>query len=137
MDFNPSIEAVGCFMGYDGKILLLQRREDRSRGNLWGFPSGKIEAEDGSPLLAMIRETREETGFEASPEMLGVLPIVYVRYSEKDFVYYMFSLNLDEKIDVVLDQREHKAHRWISPRGALSLPLRPDTDSCIKLVYGI
>ena len=136
-DFNSLMEAVGCFMEYRGEILLLQKRKGHSRGGLWGFPSGKIEERDGSPLLAMIRETSEETGFAASPEILKVLPTVYVRYPEKDFVYYMFSLVLGEKIEVVLDQREHQDYKWISPRGALNLLLRPDTDSCIKLVYRI
>jgi len=135
-DFNSSMEAVGCFMGYGGEILLLQRQENRSRGNLWGFPSGEIDDEDGSPLLAMIRETREETGFETSPKMFGILPTVYIRYPEKDFVYHMFSLALNEKINVILSE-EHKDYRWVSPREALSFPLRPDTDSCIELVYGI
>jgi len=135
-DFDPFIEAVGCFMGCGGEILLLQRQEGRSRGNLWGFPSGGVELKDNSPLLAMIREIREETGLEASPEMFKILSIVYIRYPEKDFVYHMFSLALNEKINVRLSE-EHKDYRWVSPRKALSFPLRPDTDSCIKLVYGI
>ncbi len=47
----------------DGKVLIGRRRTDRMLGGLWEFPGGKIEPGE-SPVEAVVREVREETGLE-------------------------------------------------------------------------
>ncbi len=59
----------------EGEIFLIQRNDPGTAEHLtWGFPGGKIQfGED--PIDAMIRETKEETGFDV--EVIRLLPRVY------------------------------------------------------------
>ncbi|MDP2947103.1 MAG: NUDIX hydrolase [Nanoarchaeota archaeon] len=136
-DFNPTMEAVGCFVeDYQRKILLLLRDDSRPHPNTWCLPSGKMEKGE-SPLEAMLREAREETGFCFNPVELGEPRTTYVRYLDKDFVYYIFHAKVGIPIHVTLNSKEHKDYRWVTLREALGKPetLIPDLDECIRLVY--
>ncbi len=77
---NP-IPAVGAVIFDYGKILLIKRKFEPSKGD-WALPSGFIEwgetAED-----ACIREVKEETGLAVKPEiLLGVYRQVSHVYGE-------------------------------------------------------
>ncbi len=134
--FNPTLEAVGCFVEYDGEILLLHRQDSRPQGNTWGIPSGRMD--DGEALMeAVCREIREETGYVIPPPKVSHFAKTYVRFSDYDFVYHIFHTRMDEKREVLRNPREHKDSMWTSPNAALSLPLIQDLDSCIKLFYKI
>jgi 8-oxo-dGTP pyrophosphatase MutT (NUDIX family) len=134
--FNPALEAVGCFVEYDGEILLLHRQDSRPQGNTWGIPSGRID--DGEqPLVAMQREIKEETGYVIPLSKISHFAKTYVRFSDYDFVYHIFHTRMNEKLEVQRNPREHKDARWISPNAALSMPLIQDLDACIKLFYKI
>lgn len=137
-DFNPKFYAVGCFVEYQGKILLLHRQDTKPEGNTWGIPSGKVDAGENADT-AMLRELRQETGIVV-PD-LDYFGEFFVRYSSKDFGYHIFYKKLDYEPDVKLSPREHKAFRWVSPQEALrthlnkELPLIEDLDACIRLFY--
>ncbi|NOY81776.1 MAG: A/G-specific adenine glycosylase [Kiritimatiellaeota bacterium] len=49
----------------EGKVLIGRRRTDRMLGGLWEFPGGKVEPGE-SPVEAVVREIREETGIEVA-----------------------------------------------------------------------
>jgi 8-oxo-dGTP pyrophosphatase MutT (NUDIX family) len=135
-DFNAQFEAAGCFIEHEKEILLLRRLKGDRHKNTWGLPSGKIERGE-SPLLAMIREIQEETGIvvdESDLELIVPSP-VFVRFLDYDFLYYMYRVEFGKRPCVRLSSREHGGYRWVSPYGALSLPLITDLDNCIKWVY--
>src|SRR5690554_1277172 len=56
------IPAVAAVVVKDGKILLVKRRTEPSKG-LWSVPGGKVE-QDETLTEAVVREVREETGLE-------------------------------------------------------------------------
>lgn len=40
--FNPSLEVAAIYTEYDDQILLLHRQNNKSQGNKWGIPGGKV-----------------------------------------------------------------------------------------------
>ena len=66
---DRSIACVGG-LAYDevGRLLLVQRANEPGRG-LWSVPGGRVEpGEDDA--AALVREMREETGLEVTPDVL-------------------------------------------------------------------
>jgi len=57
IDFNSQFEVVSCFLEYNGKILLLQRQDDKVGGSTWGVPAGKIENNENT-IQAILREIK-------------------------------------------------------------------------------
>jgi len=133
-DFDPKLEAVGCFVESDGEILLLHRQDHKPQGDTWGIPSGKID--DGEkPAETIVREVTEETGISVPIEDILLFKKIFVKYPTYDFVYYIFLTKLDGKANVKINPKEHKDFRWVSPEDGLRLPGIEDLDACIKLVY--
>ena len=92
--------ALGAFaLLYDGegRILLCHRRD----ADVWNLPGGQVERGE-TPWQAAIRETREETGLEAS-----VRRLTFVDYRpERDELVFTFAcegtggaLTLNEEVD--------------------------------------
>ncbi len=133
--FNPNFHSVGCFMEYSNQILLLLRQDYRQQGNTWGIPSGKVECRE-SPIGAVVREIKEETGFTIYPKGIAYISCVYVRFPDYDFIYHIFHTKLDEMCKVRINPEEHKDFRWVSPNEALAMNLIQDLDACIEMVYG-
>jgi 8-oxo-dGTP diphosphatase len=134
--FNPKFEVVSCFVECDGKILLLQRQDNKSQGGKWGVPAGKID-EGESEKLAVLREVKEETGIALNNDSVKHSKKVFVRYPDYDFVFDIFKSEIKNFPDVVLSKEEHKDFRWVTPSEALSLDLILDEDECIKNTYKI
>lgn len=132
--FTPRFEIVSCYIECNGKILLLHRHENKSEGNRWGVPAGKIDLGENE-LEAMAREIKEETGQLISKLDLTYLDKVYVKYPEYHFVYHMFRTKLDKLPQVILSKNEHQDYDWVSPKDALTYPLVRELDRCIKMFY--
>jgi 8-oxo-dGTP diphosphatase len=135
-NFNPAKENVGCFVEYDGEIILLHRQDFRPEGDTWGLPAGKIEK--GEELsVSIAREIAEETGLKIPVEKIEYLNKVYVKYPDYDQIFHVFHTRLDNKESVTTNPDEHKDYKWISPQEALDLPLIRDLKAVIKLFYKI
>ena len=92
--FKPKVEVAALFIEHEGRILLLHRQENKSQGNLWGIPGGKLDKGE-TPLEAVLRETKEETGYDFSEQSVDSVGTVYIEYNESDhFVYHMFRAKL-------------------------------------------
>lgn len=134
--FNPKFEVVSCFVEYNGEILLLHRQNHKPQGDTWGVPAGKIDVNE-QISDAILREIKEETGFEIPSSKISYYGKVYVRYPTYDFVYHIFHTELSFKPIAQINLQEHKEFTWESPKNALNLPLIQDLDSCIKIFYKI
>lgn len=137
-NFKPKIEVAALFIEHENRILLLHRQETKSQGNLWGIPGGKLDKGE-TPLQAVLREIKEETGYDFSKQAVENLEAVYIEYNDKDhFVYHMFRTKLiGDPSAVKINFREHKGYTWVTPRDGLKLELIKDEDACSKLIYDI
>src|SRR5258708_4502108 len=103
-DFKKEIDVVGCYIQCDGKILLLHRQAQKTNGNTWGMPAGKIDLGE-SISQAMEREIREETGLEIPESALTYFDSRYVRNQGHDLIYHMFSTKLDQSPEITLSPK--------------------------------
>lgn len=131
-DFDPVCEVVGCFVKHGGKFLMLHRQDHKPQGGTWGGPAGKVDEEED--IHGAIKgETFEETGIELkNPQYIKKL---FVRFPEKDFVFHLFYQVLEEFVEIILREDEHKDFRWVNSEEIFKLPLLLDHDLCIKLFY--
>lgn len=136
--FKPRIEVAALYIEHNDRILLLHRQENKSQGNRWGIPGGKVDKGE-TPLEAALRETKEETGYEFSKDNVESLGAVFVEYNAKDhFIYHMFRTKLvGNPGSVKINFHEHKGYTWVTPQDGLKLELIQDEDACFKLVYGL
>jgi 8-oxo-dGTP diphosphatase len=134
--FKPCVEVAAVYIEYDNQILLLHRQNNKSQGNKWGIPGGKVEKNE-TPLQAVIRETKEETGFDISNQAIETLKTVYVEYNEKNhFVYHAFRTQLQGNPgSVKINFDEHKGFSWVTPVDSLKMNLLQDEDACIMKDY--
>jgi 8-oxo-dGTP pyrophosphatase MutT (NUDIX family) len=134
-NFKPKFEVVGCFVRRDNSIILLHRQDNKPQGGTWGIPSGKVD--NGESLeAAMIREIREEIGWEIKEENLDYFSSIDVSHNGYDFVYHMFGFEdfVDSKISI--SNHEHKEARWVDLDNVSGLPLIEDLDECIRIIFG-
>jgi 8-oxo-dGTP diphosphatase len=134
--FKPRLEIAAAFIESDDRILLLHRQKNKSQGNKWGIPGGKIDKNE-TPLQAVIREIEEETGYNISKQSIENLGTVYIEYNEKDhFVYHMFRTQLlGDPGAVKINFNEHKGFTWVTPEDALKMELLEGEDPCFRLIY--
>ncbi len=137
------IESLRCRIGTDlllcpavaavipdqfGKILL----QEKSSKEGWSLPAGAIEPGE-TPVEALLREVREETGLEVRPtQMLGAFGGRAFRYTypngdtvEYTVVLYLCSIvrSLDQELD-----EETQSLRYFSEEDMPSLALPYPTD---------
>jgi mutator protein MutT len=137
-NFPRDLAVVGCFVEYDGKILLLHRSPHKPQGNTWAIPAGKVEGDE--PIeQALVRELWEETGIQTEPSALEFLHTFYCSFqqSKLDFVYHVFKLKLDEQPMILREEKAHQAFAWKTPDQALELNLIEDMNEVVRLIYKI
>jgi len=132
--FNPTTFGAGCFLTFNGKMLLLLRQDYKPQGNTWGQPAGKIEKNE-QPLDAIIRELFEETGISADKTQMKHCKTFYVSYPEYDFIYHTFSLDLEEEPNIIIEEKSHKEFGWFGKDEIFSLALMPELDRCLEYYY--
>jgi mutator protein MutT len=136
--FKPRIEVATVYIEFNDQILLLHRQDNKSEGNKWGIPGGKVDKNE-TPLHAVIREIKEETGYDISKHEIECLKPVYIEYNDKDhFVYHAFRTSLqDDPGAVKINFQEHKGFTWVKPADALKMDLLKDEDTCIIKDYSL
>ncbi len=134
-DFKEKFRVASCFVECGEEILLLLRQDQKPQGGTWGVPAGKIEVGE-LEVDAMVRELREETKLDVNPRQFSTPKVVFVRYAEYDFPYYIYQLRFNVKPEIVIDPKDHKAFMWVTRTLALGMNMIQDEDACIKLCYG-
>ncbi len=108
----------------DGKLLLLQRRDENPMWNRkWEFPGGKIEGGE-EPADAMRRELFEETGLTVDAQTFLGLHTHDWQLPERTLrvVLHCFRCDLAHG-EVVREDRAAFDHAWVSPKDALTFDL--------------
>lgn len=109
------------------EVLLLRRSgEARFMPNVWVFPGGALDAEDGAGLdglkVCAIRELHEEAGIRLRPET-GLVPLarwVTPEVIKTRFDTWFFLAESPPGIEAVPDGSEMTAERWVSPAVAIA-----------------
>lgn len=137
-DFQPRVEVSACFLERDDhQVLFLHRLDNKSQGNTWGIPGGKVEKGE-APLQAVVREIKEETGLVISPDLIKHVGTVYITNTcrnQVSYVYHMFKASYNGTRAITIDSNEHKGFTWVTPSDALKMQLMDDEDACILLTY--
>jgi 8-oxo-dGTP pyrophosphatase MutT (NUDIX family) len=135
VDFNPKMEVAGCYCEFQGKILFLLRNPHKAQGNTWCVPGGKLEKQE-TPLAAVLREVREETGLNLSADALTDCGSVFVRFPNSDIILYLFRVHLDVVPRVLkISRKENIAYRWLSFDEAMGMHLIPGGKECLRIVF--
>jgi 8-oxo-dGTP pyrophosphatase MutT (NUDIX family) len=121
-NFNPKVEAAGCYCEFEDKILMLLRGRDTAQGHTWGIPGGKLEINE-NPRAAVIREIHEETGLNINENGLFEIGKLFVQLPHIDYVFHMFRKQLPSIQTIRLDPKEHEEYRWTTLSEAFKLPL--------------
>jgi 8-oxo-(d)GTP phosphatase len=102
----------------------------------WSLPKGKLHR-DEHPLVAAVREVREETGFGALPQ-LRLAPVEYGlpdgRHKTVDFWLMRAA---DAPPAEVLDPTEVDGSAWLAPEAAVSRLSYSDDRRLVKRVGGL
>jgi 8-oxo-dGTP pyrophosphatase MutT (NUDIX family) len=119
--FQPDVEVSACYLKVNDKCLFLKRGLDKSEGGLWGVPGGKIDSGE-TPLMAALRELREETQIVVDPQNFIYLDALYIKKPLFIYVYHLFYIELDECLPVRLNQ-ESIEYVWVEEGKIAELPL--------------
>lgn len=122
VDFSPTLEVAGCYCAFEDKVLLVKRSPHKPQGDTWGIPGGKIE-ESETPQQALVREIYEEIGVEIKAKDLEEISPIYMRFSEKDYIFHRFYKNFFVLPQLHLNLEEHREALWVTCDEALRLPL--------------
>lgn len=130
-DFKETFEVVGCYLIHNDRLVLLHRHADKPQGGTWDTAGGKIHSPE-TVIDAVIREVKEETGVVLRAEKIEILGTFYVIYPDIRFIFHVSRYYFDTKPEIQIQPNEHTEFKWVTPREALSMPLIPDEDFCIK-----
>ncbi len=129
---DAPIPAVGAVIVHQGKVLLVKRAKEPSRG-YWSIPGGAIELGEKA-REALKREVKEECGIEV--EVGPVLEVVdsihrdsegrlRFHYVIVDFLAYPKELGACPSSDV-------EEVRWFSPEELEEIPIPPGTKELLR-----
>lgn len=102
--FRPKTQGVKCLLVSDDEVLLVRH----SYGNpTWTIPGGEIKKRE-SPEEAVIREIKEELGFNIKPQFLG--QFTHNTEYKIDTVYYF--LSQVERLEPIVTSAEIQEAQW-------------------------
>lgn len=121
-DFHVTLEVASCFCEYEDKVLFMRRHVNKSQGNTWGVPAGKLEVGE-TPRMCVIREVYEEVGLDVDDDKLEKIGKLYIRLPHVDYAYHMFHKRFDTYPTINLNLEEHHEALWTTLSEASQLPL--------------
>jgi 8-oxo-dGTP pyrophosphatase MutT (NUDIX family) len=116
------MRAVGCFLEYDGKFVILLRHSHKPDGATWGLAGGKVEHKEADQD-AMLRELEEETGYRAVASELEYLgDNEFVSSNGKPYVFVTYRVKLKDPHQVKLEESAHAAYKWVTASECYDMP---------------
>lgn len=109
--FIPTLKVCGALIQHDEKFLLLKRHPNKSHGNHWNLPAGKLEAQE-TTIEAALREVHEESGIRLSLDKVHFLGVLYFECSEINFEFHIYYSSLGEKPQLSLSEQETIEGKW-------------------------
>ena len=111
----------------DGRVLLIERNHQPNRG-CFSPPGGKLHTDTGeSPHTCAIREFREETGLELSPDELHLTGIISEHGYQGNAHWLMFLFEVSFRLTELPPDHGEGPFRFVTKEELGTLPL-PDTD---------
>lgn len=124
---EPELAVGAVVLDARGRVLLVRRRHPPSAGE-WSLPGGHVEPGE-TPEAAVAREVLEETAVRARVVCaLCVVPVAREGYA------YAIHEHLLTPIEPAPEARagsDAADARWVDPREAASLGLRPDAQAVV------
>lgn len=121
-DFRPTVHVAGCYCEYQQQILFVKRHPEKSQGNTWGVPGGKLEAGE-TAAIAVMREVYEEVGIQIASSSLHSIGILYKRLPHLDFTFHLFRSRFESCPPITLALEENIEAKWVSIEEARQLSL--------------
>jgi mutator protein MutT len=115
------LRTVGCFIEHEGKFIILHRNENKTYGNEWGLPAGKLDS-DETDTQAIVRECFEETGIQIDPKNLELLGVYEFNFVHLDLIFPTFRVMLEKKPKVKINPSEHQGYKWVSAEECYEMP---------------
>ncbi len=115
----------------NSKILVLTRSNTHPIfANHLDFPGGEVELDENNKL-AIVRETKEETGVALS---LKKIKILFDKKINDYLIYILYSYQLNEIEPKLIISWEHSSYLWINQNQLLKKRLPRNVDSYYKNV---
>lgn len=121
--------SVKCMIFFDGKILLLQKK-DREGLRPWEFPGGGLEFGDNFKDAA-IREVKEETSLDIN--ILDIVGLWSFARTEKNFLTGIIFI-AETDTDKVKISFEHTDYCWVEPKDLCNYTLQDSLKSALNQI---
>lgn len=109
------------------RVLLIERNHEPNKG-YFSPPGGKLHTDSGeSPHACAIREAKEETKAQLTPEDLHLTGIISEQGYQNNTHWLMFLFEIKKRLTELPPEHEEGAFRWASLKELKGLPL-PGTD---------
>lgn len=119
--FSPNVEAAGCYIEWEGKVLFLLRAEGKEEGGFWGVPGGKLERGE-TPEQAAIRELKEETGIIVGSSQAKFLRSLFIQKKGIELIFHQVQIELIAPPIIQLNDESVDA-KWLEEIDFITLPL--------------
>lgn len=124
--FNNVIFGQKAFVLWNGKLLIMKRKNVDIFSGLWDVPGGKVE-EDDDLFSGIAREIKEETGLELQ-KILLILSTTKFKGALADHPIIFRNIYLCLADGEVALSNEHSEYKWVSPKELQEYKFSDDHD---------